>query len=60
MWNLKKMTQMKLFTKQKHRLRKQIYGYERGKVRGRDGLGVLDGHVDTNVYWMDGQRGPAV
>ena len=35
MWNLKKI-QMNLFTKQKlnYRHRKQIYVYERGKVRG--------------------------
>ena len=33
MWNLKKMMQINLFTKQKqtHRHRKQIYGYQRGK-----------------------------
>ena len=33
MWNLKKMIQMNLFTKQKqtHRHRKQTYGYQRGK-----------------------------
>ena len=43
MWNLKKMIQMKLFTKQKqtHRHRKQTYGYQRGK-RGRDKMGVWD------------------
>jgi len=37
MWNLKKMIKINLFTKHKqtHRLRKQIYGYQRGKVRGR-------------------------
>ena len=36
-WNLKKMIQMNLFTKQKeiHRLRKKVYGYQRGKGRGR-------------------------
>ena len=34
-WNLKKMIQMNLFTKQKqtHRHRKQTYGYQRGWVR---------------------------
>ena len=39
-----KMIQMNLFTKQKqtHRIRKQIYGYQRGKVGGRDKLGVWD------------------
>ena len=36
MWNLKNMIQMNLLTKQKqtHRLRKQTYGYQRGKVWG--------------------------
>ena len=36
MWNLKKMIQMNLFTKQKqtHRHRKQTYGYQRGKRVG--------------------------
>ena len=43
MWNLnKKMIQMNLFTKQKqtHRHRKQTCGYQRGKVGGRDRLGI--------------------
>ena len=37
------MIQMNLFTKQKqtHKLRKQIYSYQRGK-RGRDKLGDWD------------------
>ena len=41
---IEKMIQMNLFTKQKqtHRIRKQIYGYQRGKVGGRDKLGVWD------------------
>ena len=36
MWNLKKMVQMILFTKQKksHRCRKQTYGYQGGKGGG--------------------------
>ena len=40
----KKMIQMNLFIKQQqaHRYRKQIYGYQRGKGRGRDKLGVWD------------------
>ena len=46
MWNLKKkMIQMNLFTKQKHRLREQTYGYQgMGKRHGegRDKLGVWD------------------
>ena len=38
-WNLKKMIQMNLFTKQKqtHRLRKQSYSYQRGKVEAGEG-----------------------
>ena len=41
----KKMTQMKLFANETHRLRenkqtnKQTYGYPRGNVAGRDKLG---------------------
>ena len=31
-----------LQNKQTHRHRKQIYGYQRGKVEGRDKLGVRD------------------
>ena len=44
MWNQKKMIQMNLFTKQKqtHRLRERTYGYQRGRVGGRDRLGVWD------------------
>ena len=45
MQNLKTTTvQMNLFTKQKqiHRLRKQTYGCQRGKVGGGDKLGVCD------------------
>ena len=44
MWNLKKMIQMNLHTKQKqtHRHRKQTYGYQRGKGEGRDRLGIWD------------------
>ena len=40
----RKMVQMNLFTKQKdtHRHRKQIYGYQKGKVAGRDKLGTWD------------------
>ena len=40
----KKMIQMNLFIKQQqaHRYRKQIYGYQRGKGRGSDKLGVWD------------------
>ena len=47
MWNLKKMIQMNLFTKQKHthRLRKQNYRYKRGKVKGTDKLAGWDQHT---------------
>ena len=36
------MTQMDLFTKQIHRYRKQIFGYQRGKGVGRDKLEIWD------------------
>ena len=44
MWNLKKLIQMNLFTKQKqtHRLQKQTYGYQRGSMGRRDKLGARD------------------
>ena len=53
---------MNLFTKQKQtdRLRKQTYGYERGKMGGKDGLAVWDWHMHTTLYGMDGQQRPAV
>ena len=46
---------MNLFTKQKqtHRLQKQIYGYQREKVEGRDKLGVWDQHIHTTIYKID-------
>ena len=46
------MTQVNLFTKQKqtHRHRKQTYGYQRGKRRGRDILGVWDSQRHTTIY----------
>ena len=45
--------------KQTHRHRKQTYGYQKGKVWGRDGLGAWDWHINTIVCGMDGQQGPA-
>ena len=51
----KKMIQMNLFTKQKqtYRLWKQTYGYQRGKVGGRDKLGGWDLHINTTIYKID-------
>ena len=50
---------MNVYAKQKqtHRHRKQTCGYQRGKVRGRDKLGVWDGHIQTKI---DNQQGPTV
>ena len=44
MWNLIKMIQMNLFTKQKqvHRSLNQTYSYQRGNVEGRGKSGVWD------------------
>ena len=49
---------MNLFTKQKqtHRHRKQTYGYK----RERDKLGVWDQQIQTTIYKIDKQQGPAV
>ena len=43
-WNLKKMMQVNLFTKQKqtHRHRRQTYGYQRGKGVGRNKLEIWE------------------
>ena len=61
MWNLKKMIQMNLLTKQEqtHRPWKQTYGYWRGKAVGRDKLGVWDYHISSTIYVIDNQ-GPTV
>ena len=42
------------------RKRKQIYGYQVGQVKGRDGLGFWDWYMHTFVYGMDGQQGPSI
>ena len=53
---------MNLFTKQKqtYRYRKQTYGYQRGKVVGREKLGVWDQQIQTTIYKTDKQQGPTV
>ena len=58
----KKMIQMNLFLKQKetHRLQKQTYSYQRGKVGKRDKLGVWDSHIHSTIYEIDNQQGPTV
>ena len=38
--------------KQTHRLWEQTYGYQRGQVEWRDGLGVWDWRTHTAVYVM--------
>ena len=40
-------------TEKTHKLRKQIYGYQRGKVEGRDKLGGWDEHIHTIIYKAD-------
>ena len=59
MWNLKKiLIQMNLFTKQKqtHRCRKQIYGYQKGKIRGG-----INQEFGSNIYTLlYSQQGPTV
>ena len=62
MQNLKKNDTNELITKQKqtHRRRKQIYGYQRGKVGGRDKLGVWDWHIHTTILRTDNQQRPTI
>ena len=60
MWNLifffKK--QMNLYTKQKetNRCRKQTYGYQRGKVEGRDKLEVWSSIVVYTYYYIENRQ----
>ena len=62
MWNLKKMIQMNLFTKQKqtHRLRKKLMVIKGERWEGRDKLGVWDWHIHTTKFKIDNQQGPTV
>ena len=38
----------------------QAYGFQRGRMGGRDSQGVWDWHVHTAVFKMDNQQGPTV
>ena len=53
---------MNLFKKQKksHRLRKQTYDYQSGKVGGRDKLGFGDWQIHTTISKLDNQQVPTV
>ena len=61
MWNLIKMIQKNLFTKQKqtHRFQNQTYGFQRETVGRSDKLGVWNWHVNTPMYRTDNWQGPA-
>ena len=60
MWNLKKDTNDLICRTEKdsHTLKKLWLSKETGGG-GRDGLGIWDWHMYTEVYGMIGQRGPA-
>ena len=51
-----------IFTKQEqiYRFREQSYGYQRGRGKKRDGLGVWDWHVHTALFKTDSQQGLSV
>ena len=51
---------MNLLTKQKQTHSKQTHGYQRGKVTGKDKLGVWDWNIHTIVFKIDNQQGPIV
>ena len=42
--------------KQTHRLRNQTYGYHRGKVSGKDKLGVWYWHIYTTTFKTDNNK----
>ena len=57
------MIQMNLFTKQKqiHPLGvTDFHNHQRGKVGGRDKLGVWDEHIHATIYKIGNQQGPTV
>ena len=56
------MIQMNLFTKQKltHRLKKRTYGYQVGRMGGKERLGVWGWHVHTAIFKILNQQGPTV
>ena len=55
-----KMIEMKLFSKQTDR--KQTHDYQRGKLGGRDKLGVWDQHIHTTIiqnglpWWLSSKE----
>ena len=53
---------MNLFIKQKqtHRVSKQTYGYQGGRMGSRDSYGVWNGHVHTAIFKMDNQQAPII
>ena len=53
---------MNLFTKKKqtHRLREQIYGSQRGRVRWRDSKRVWKGTVHIASFKIDNQQAASV
>ena len=60
MWNLIKWYKWSYLRKQTHRLWKQTFSYQQGKVGGRDKLGVLDEHIHTLTYKTESQQRPTV
>ena len=61
-WNLKKIIQMKLLTKQKqtHRLREWTYDYQAGKEVGRDTLRVGIDIYSTAIFKIINQQGTTI
>ena len=47
-------------SKKSHRLRERTYGYQGGRMGGRDSQGVWDRHVHTAIFKMDNQQRPTV
>ena len=62
MWKLKKRIQMNFLQKRKRRtdFENKLMVTKEDRCRKRDGLGVWDWHMHTEVYGMMGQWRPAL
>ena len=58
MWNLLKMIQLNLFTKQKHTQKINLWLPEGEGRRGR--LGIWDRHAHTAIFKKDNQQGHTI
>ena len=62
MWNLKRNDTNELIyeTETDSQTKTMNFGYQWGRMEGRDSQGVWDPHLHTAVFKMDNQQGPTV